>query len=77
MESPYLDSPMCMCTCVSEEGGGGESEDSEALSLLSYTIKYISLTYVDIGVDGEGAVSEALSDYLYCHTQLNTSVSPT
>jgi hypothetical protein len=29
---------------VSEEGGDGEGPDSEPLSLLSYTLKYISLT---------------------------------
>ena len=29
----------CMlCTCVSEEGGDGESAGSKALSLLSYTV---------------------------------------
>ncbi len=32
-----------MCTCVSEEGGDGESEVSEALSLLSCTRGYVSL----------------------------------
>ncbi len=35
----------CMlCTSVSEEGGDGESVDSEELSLLSYTLRYVSLT---------------------------------
>ncbi len=30
----------CMlCACVSEEGGDGESAGSEALSLLSYTLR--------------------------------------
>jgi hypothetical protein len=34
----------CMlCTCVSEEGGDGEGADSEAPSLLSYTLRYVSL----------------------------------
>jgi hypothetical protein len=34
----------CMlCTCVSEEGGGGEGVGSEAPSLLSYTLRYVSL----------------------------------
>jgi hypothetical protein len=34
----------CMlCTCVSEEGGDGEGEISEAPSLLSYTLRYVSL----------------------------------
>jgi hypothetical protein len=34
----------CMlCTCVSEEGGGGEGVDSEAPSLLSHTLRYVSL----------------------------------
>ena len=31
-----------LCTSVSEEGGDGESAGSEALSLLSYTPRYIS-----------------------------------
>ena len=36
---------VCMlCTSVSEEGGDGEGADSEASSLLSYTLRYISLT---------------------------------
>ena len=34
-------------TCVSQEGGGGEGADSEAPSLLSYTIGYVSLA--DLG----------------------------
>ena len=34
----------CMvCTCVSEEGGDGEGVGSEAPSLLSYTLRYVSL----------------------------------
>ena len=33
---------MHLCTCVSEEGGDGESAGSEAPSLLSYTLKYVS-----------------------------------
>ena len=33
---------MHLCTCVSEEGGDGESAGSEALSLLSYTRRYVS-----------------------------------
>ena len=34
----------CMlCACVSEEGGDGEDVGSEAPSLLSYTLRYISL----------------------------------
>ncbi len=33
---------VCMlCTCVSEEGWDGESVASEALSLLSYTLRYV------------------------------------
>jgi hypothetical protein len=32
-----------MCTCVSEDGGDGEGADSEAPSLLSYTLRYVSL----------------------------------
>ena len=38
---------MHLCTCVSEEGGDGESAGSEALSLLSYTLRYVSLTDLD------------------------------
>ena len=34
---------MHLCTCVSEEGGDGESAGSEALSLLSYTLRHVSL----------------------------------
>ncbi len=35
----------CMlCTCVSEEGGDRVGEISEAPSLLSYTLRYVSLT---------------------------------
>jgi hypothetical protein len=33
-----------MCTSVSEEGGDGEGESSETPSLLSYTLRYVSLT---------------------------------
>jgi hypothetical protein len=32
-----------LCTCVSEEGGDGEGAGSEAPSLLSYTLRYVSL----------------------------------
>jgi hypothetical protein len=32
-----------LCTCVSKEGGDGESADSEALSLLSYTFRYVKI----------------------------------
>jgi hypothetical protein len=35
---------MHLCTCVSNEGGDGEGADSEASSLLSYTLRYVSLT---------------------------------
>jgi hypothetical protein len=38
------DKPIHSCTCVSEEGGDGEDTDSEAQSLLSYTLGYVSLT---------------------------------
>ncbi len=36
-----------LCTCVSEEGGGeksSKSAGSDDLSLLSYTLRYVSLT---------------------------------
>ena len=43
---------VCMlCTCVSEEGGDGEGAGSEAPSLLSYTLRYVSLT--DLGRVGQ------------------------
>ena len=50
---------MHLCTCVSEEGGDGESVDSEASSLLSYTLRYVRLT--DLDRHGESAGSETLS----------------
>ena len=34
---------MHLCTCVSKEGGDGEDTGSEVSSLLSYTLRYISL----------------------------------
>jgi hypothetical protein len=34
---------MHLCTCVSEEGGDGEGAGAEAKSLLSYTLRYVSL----------------------------------
>jgi hypothetical protein len=34
---------MHLCTCVNEEGGDGEGVVSEAPSLLSYTLIYVSL----------------------------------
>ena len=37
------DAPVYMC----EEGGDGESADSEASSLISYTFRYVSLTDLD------------------------------
>ena len=38
----------CMlCICVREEGWDGESVVSEALSLLSYTLRYVSLADLD------------------------------
>ncbi len=36
-----------MCTYVNEEGGDGEGADSEDLSLLSYTLRYVSLADLD------------------------------
>jgi hypothetical protein len=35
---------MHLCTCVSEEGGDGEGADTEEPSLLSYILRYVSLT---------------------------------
>ncbi len=34
-------------TCVSEEGGDGEGAGTEAPSLLSYTLRYVSLVELD------------------------------
>jgi hypothetical protein len=39
-----LREPMHLCTCVSEEGGDGETACSETPSLLSYTLRYVSLS---------------------------------
>ena len=36
-----------LCTCVSEEGGDGEGVGSEVPSLLSYTLRYVSLVELD------------------------------
>jgi hypothetical protein len=33
-----------LCTCVREEGGDGEGVGSEVPSLLTYTLRYVSLT---------------------------------
>ena len=67
---------MHLCTCVSEERGGGESAGSEAPSLLSCTLRYVRLADLDKGKvqtqkrhlcchedggDGESVGSEALS----------------
>ena len=39
---------VCMlCTCVNAAGGGRESSGSETLSLMSYTLRYISLSDLD------------------------------
>ncbi len=35
--------PIHLCTSVSEEGGTGEGVGSEVSSLLSYTLRYVSL----------------------------------
>jgi hypothetical protein len=37
---------MNLCACVREEGGDGEGVDSEVTSLISYTIRFVSLTEV-------------------------------
>jgi hypothetical protein len=41
-----LREPMHLCTCVSEEGGGGEAASSETPSLLSYVLRYVSFAEV-------------------------------
>jgi hypothetical protein len=33
-----------LCTCVSEEGWDGKGAGSEATSLMSYTLRYVSLS---------------------------------
>ena len=45
-----------LCTCVSEERGDGESVGSEELSLLSYTLRYVSLTDFSLGCDNDTPV---------------------
>ena len=39
---------MYLCVSVFEEGQDGETVGSEALSLLSYTLRYVSLADLDI-----------------------------
>ncbi len=39
--------PIHLCVCITEEGGDGKGTGSEASSLLSYTLRYVSLTEVD------------------------------
>jgi hypothetical protein len=34
---------MHLCTCVNEEGGDGEGAGTQTPSLLSYTLRYVSL----------------------------------
>jgi hypothetical protein len=36
-----------LCTDVREEGGDGEGVGSEATSLMSYKLRYVSLTELD------------------------------
>ena len=38
---------MHLCTCMSEEGGDGESACSETSSLMSYTLRDVSFKEVD------------------------------
>ena len=52
-----------LCTSINEEGGDGESVGSKALSLLSYTLRYVRLA--DLDRYGESAGSEALSLLTY------------
>jgi hypothetical protein len=63
-----------LCTCMSEEGWDGEGVDSEESSLLSYPLRYVSLSEVDtvcqfgfrepmylcVSVDEEGGNGEGL-----------------
>ena len=77
----------CMlCTCVSEEGGDGEGEISEAPSLLLYTLRYVSLS--ELGTVCRVGLREPMDlcgymdggrmrkkRHLSCHTHLDTSVS--
>ena len=41
---------MHLCTCVSKEGGDGESAGSEALSQLAYTLRYVSLALSGLSI---------------------------
>ncbi len=36
-----------LCTSIREEGGNGEGVDSKASSLLSYTLRFVSLVGLD------------------------------
>ena len=55
---------MHLCTCVSE-GGDGEGAGSEALSLLSYTLKDISLADVGIIYMPGGGLRSAISAVIH------------
>ena len=44
--------PMRLCACVSEERGDGEGAGSQALPVLSDTLRYINLAEVAIGPVG-------------------------
>ena len=46
-DNGYSDGPMYR-SCVSEERVDGEDADSQALSLLSYTLRYINLAEVGV-----------------------------
>ena len=39
-----------LCTSISEEGWDGEGADSKALSLMSYTLSFVSLSDLDYEV---------------------------
>ena len=49
---------MHLCTCVSEERGGGESTGSEVLSLLSYTLRYVSLSDLKTDYDSLETITD-------------------
>jgi hypothetical protein len=80
-----------LCTCVNEEDCDGEGTDSEASSLLSYTLRHLSFLswsqctssgyenrYTCVHVWTRRVVTGRVRTqkrHLYCHTHFDTSVS--
>ena len=62
---------------MSEEGGGGEGEGSEALPLLSYTLTYVSLA--DSGRHGRGGwgLRNSISDVIHTYIRQSRNLKQT